>query len=92
MGWGFREWMREQAGENIAAWQDHLRKSKKFEAHLWKSADNLRRTSLGHHATHCSDEAKADKAAGKMPDRPPVEADFTRRRSNLESWHILRRI
>jgi len=42
MGWGFREWMREQAGENIAAWQDHLQEIQKFEAHLWKSADNLR--------------------------------------------------
>jgi hypothetical protein len=42
MGWGFHEWMREQAGENIAAWQDHLQEIQKFEAHLWKSADNLR--------------------------------------------------
>jgi len=30
MGWGFREWMREQAGENIAAWQDHLQEIQKI--------------------------------------------------------------
>ena len=37
------------------------------------------------HATNRFYEAKAaieaDKAAGKMPDRPLVEADFTRRRA-----------
>ena len=72
----------------------------KFEADLWKVADNLRANSnlasneyfmpiLGliflRHATNRYYDAlvaiEEDKAAGKMPDRPLVEADFTRRRA-----------
>jgi type I restriction enzyme M protein len=79
---------------------DHLQGIEKFEADLWKIADNLRANSnlasneyfmpiMGliflRHATNRFYEAKAaieaDKAAGKMPDRPLVEADFTRRRA-----------
>jgi type I restriction enzyme M protein len=79
---------------------DHLTEIEKFEADLWKIADNLRANSnlasneyfmpiMGliflRHATNRFYEAKAaieaDKAAGKMPDRPLVEADFTRRRA-----------
>jgi type I restriction enzyme M protein len=79
---------------------DHLQSLEKFEADLWKIADNLRANSnlasneyfmpiMGliflRHATNRFYEAKAaieaDKAAGKMPDRPLVEADFTRRRA-----------
>ena len=79
---------------------DHLTGIEKFEAELWKIADNLRANSnlasneyfmpiMGliflRHATNRFYEAKAaieaDKAAGKMPDRPLVEADFTRRRA-----------
>jgi type I restriction enzyme M protein len=79
---------------------DHLQGIEKFEAGLWKIADNLRANSnlasneyfmpiMGliflRHATNRFYEAKAaieaDKAAGKMPDRPLVEADFTRRRA-----------
>ena len=79
---------------------DHLTGIEKFEADLWKVADNLRANSslasneyfmpiLGliflRHATNRYYEALAaieeDKAAGKMPDRPLVEADFTRRRA-----------
>jgi type I restriction enzyme M protein len=79
---------------------DHLTGIEKFEADLWKIADNLRANSnlasneyfmpiMGliflRHATNRFYEAKAaieaDKAAGKMPDRPLVEADFTRRRA-----------
>ena len=75
---------------------DHLTGIEKFEAGLWKVADNLRANSslasneyfmpiLGliflRHATNRYYEALAaieeDKAAGKMPDRPLVEADFT---------------
>ncbi len=78
---------------------DHLQGIEKFEADLWKIADNLRANSnlasneyfmpiMGliflRHATNRFYEAKAaieaDKKAGKMPDRPLVEADFTRRR------------
>jgi hypothetical protein len=69
-----------------------FRKSKNSRRTSGRALTICGRTSLKHHATHCSYEAKADKAAGKMPDRPLVKADFTRRRSNLESWHILRRI
>jgi len=79
---------------------DHLQGIEKFEADLWKIADNLRANSnlasneyfmpiMGliflRHATNRFYEAKAaieaDKAGGKMPDRPLVEADFTRRRA-----------
>jgi type I restriction enzyme M protein len=79
---------------------DHLQGIEKFEADLWKIADNLRANSnlpsneyfmpiMGliflRHATNRFYEAKAaieaDKAAEKMPDRPLVEADFTRRRA-----------
>src|ERR1700730_13060469 len=79
---------------------DHLLGLGKFEADLWKIADNLRANSnlasneyfmpiMGliflRHATNRFYEAKAaieaDKAAGRMPDRPLVEADFTRRRA-----------
>lgn len=79
---------------------DHLQGIEKFEADLWKIADNLRANSnlasneyfmpiMGliflRHATNRFYEAKAaietDKAAGKIPDRPLVEADFTRRRA-----------
>src|SRR3984893_7110259 len=79
---------------------DHLKGIEKFEADLWKIADNLRANSnlasneyfmpiMGliflRHATNRFYEAKAaieaDKAAGKMPDRPLMEADFTRRRA-----------
>jgi type I restriction enzyme M protein len=79
---------------------DHLEGLEKFEADLWKIADNLRANSnlasneyfmpiMGliflRHATNRFYEAKAameaDKASGKMRDRPLVEADFTRRRA-----------
>jgi type I restriction enzyme M protein len=79
---------------------DHLKGIEKFEADLWKIADDLRANSglasneyfmpiMGliflRHATNRFYEAKAaidaDKAAGRMPDRPLVEADFRRRRA-----------
>ena len=79
---------------------DHLTGIEKFEADLWKVADNLRANSnlasneyfmpiLGliflRHATNryyaALAEIEGDKAAGKMPDRPLVEADFTSRRA-----------
>ena len=79
---------------------DHLAGIERFEADLWKVADNLRANSnlasneyfmpiLGliflRHATNryyaALESIKEDKAAGKMPDRPLVEADFTRRRA-----------
>jgi type I restriction enzyme M protein len=79
---------------------DHLQGIEKFEADLWKIADNLRANSnlasneyfmpiMGliflRQATNRFYEAKAaieaDKAAGKIPDRPLVDADFTRRRA-----------
>ena len=79
---------------------DHLTGIDKFEANLWKVADNLRANSnlasneyfmpiLGliflRHATNryyaALEEIEHDKASGKMPDRPLVEADFTRRRA-----------
>jgi type I restriction enzyme M protein len=79
---------------------DHLIGIGKFEAELWKIADDLRANSglasneyflplMGliflRHATNRFYEAKAaieaDKAAGRMPDRPVVEADFRRRRA-----------
>ena len=79
---------------------DHLIGIERFEADLWKVADNLRANSnlasneyfmriLGliflRHATNryyaAMSAIEADKAAGKMPDRPLVEADFTRRRA-----------
>ena len=77
---------------------DHFTGIEKFEADLWKVADNLRANSnlasneyfmpiLGmiflRHATnryYASLEAiEEDKAAGKMADRPLIEADFTSR-------------
>ena len=79
---------------------DHLIGIERFEADLWKVADNLRANSnlasneyfmpiLGliflRHATNryyaAMSAIEEDKAAGKMPDRPLVEADFTRRRA-----------
>lgn len=79
---------------------DHLTGIEKFEADLWKLADDLRANSnlasneyfmpiLGllflRHASNRYYEAlkaiEADKAAGKTPKRPLVEADFTRRRA-----------
>ena len=79
---------------------DHLIGIERFEADLWKVADNLRANSnlasneyflpiLGliflRHATNRYYAAVAaieeEKAAGRMPDRPLVEADFTRRRA-----------
>ena len=79
---------------------DHLIGIERFEADLWKVADNLRANSnlasneyfmpiLGliflRHATNRYYAAVAaidgNKAAGRMPDRPLVEADFTRRRA-----------
>ena len=81
---------------------DHLIGIERFEADLWKVADNLRANSnlasneyflpiLGliflRQATNRYYAAVAsieeDKAAGRMPDRPLVEADFTRRRALL---------
>ncbi|MDD9962050.1 MAG: class I SAM-dependent DNA methyltransferase [Gammaproteobacteria bacterium] len=79
---------------------DHLKDIERFEAGLWKVADNLRANSslasneyfmpiLGliflRQATNRYYAAlaaiKADRAAGKMPDRPLVKDDFTRRRA-----------
>ena len=79
---------------------DHLTGIEKFEADLWKLADDLRANSnlasneyfmpilgllfLRHASNRYYDALKAieaDKAAGKMPERPLVEADFTRRRA-----------
>ena len=79
---------------------DHLNDIDKFEADLWKVADNLRANSslasneyfmpiLGliflRHATNRYYAAmaaiEANKAAGKMPNRRLVEADFTLRRA-----------
>ena len=79
---------------------DHLIGIERFEADLWKVADNLRANSnlasneyfmpiLGliflRHATNryyaAMSAIEEDKAAGTMPDRPLVEADFTRRRA-----------
>ena len=79
---------------------DHLTGIEKFEADLWKVADNLRANSnlasneyfmpiLGliflRHATNryyaALAEIEDDQVSGKMPDRPLVEADFTRRRA-----------
>lgn len=79
---------------------DHFQGIEKFEADLWKIADNLRANSnlasneyfmpiMGliflRHATNRYYEARgaieADKAAGRIPDRPLVAADFTRRRA-----------
>ena len=79
---------------------DHLIGIERFEANLWKVADNLRANSnlasneyflpiLGliflRHATNRYYEAMAaieeDRAAGRMPERPLIEADFTRRRA-----------
>ena len=79
---------------------DHLTGIEKFEADLWKVADNLRANSnlasneyfmpiLGliflRHATNryyaALAEIEKDKAAGKMPERPLIEQDFTRRRA-----------
>jgi len=79
---------------------DHFQGIEKFEADLWKIADNLRANSnlasneyflpiMGliflRQVTNRFYEAKAaieaDKAAGKIPDRPLVDADFRRRRA-----------
>ena len=79
---------------------DHLTGIEKFEADLWKVADNLRANSnlasneyfmpiLGliflRHATNryyaALAEIEDDQVSGKMPARPLVEADFTRRRA-----------
>ena len=79
---------------------DHLIGIERFEADLWKVADNLRANSnlasneyfmpiLGliflRHATNryyaAVSAIEEDKAAGRMPDRSLVEADFTRRRA-----------
>ena len=79
---------------------DHMTGIEKFEADLWKVADNLRANSnlasneyfmpiLGliflRHATNryyaALAEIEGDKAGGRMPDRPLVEADFTSRRA-----------
>ena len=79
---------------------DHLTGIEKFEADLWKVADNLRANSnlasneyfmpiLGliflRHATNryyaALAEIEDDKVSGKMPDRPLIEADFTKRRA-----------
>ena len=79
---------------------DHLIGIERFEANLWKVADNLRANSnlasneyflpiLGliflRHATNRFYEAMSaieeDRAAGRMPERPLIEADFTRRRA-----------
>ena len=79
---------------------DHMTGIERFEAGLWKVADNLRANSnlasneyfmpiLGliflRHATNRYYAALAaieeDRAAGQMPDRPLVEADFGRRRA-----------
>ncbi len=81
---------------------DHLTGIEKFEAHLWKLADNLRANSnlasneyflpiLGliflrqatNRYTAALAEIKKDKDAGNVPDRPLVEADFTRRRAMM---------
>ena len=81
---------------------NHLNDISRFEADLWKVADNLRANSslasneyfmpiLGliflRHATNryyaAMAEIEKDKAAGKMPNRSLVEADFTRRRALL---------
>jgi type I restriction enzyme M protein len=79
---------------------DHMQGLEKFEASLFKIADNLRANSnlasneyfmpiMGliflRHATNRFYEAQAaieaDQKAGKMPKRPLVEADFSRRRA-----------
>lgn len=79
---------------------DHLTGIGKFEADLWKLADDLRANSnlasneyfmpilgllfLRQASNRYYDALKAieaDKTAGKMPKRPLVEADFTRRRA-----------
>lgn len=79
---------------------DPLQNLEKFEADLWKVADDLRANSnlasneyfmpimglifLRYATTHFYEaEAaiEADRAAGRMPDRPLVAADFHRRRA-----------
>lgn len=81
---------------------DHLAGIERFEADLWKLADDLRANSglasneyfmpiMGllflRHATNRYYEAlktiEANKTAGRMPDRPLVEADFRRRRAMM---------
>lgn len=81
---------------------DHLTNIERFDADLWKMADDLRANSglasneyfmpiMGllflRQATNRYYEAlaaiEADKAAGKMPDRPLVEGDFRRRRAMM---------
>jgi type I restriction enzyme M protein len=81
---------------------DHLLDIEKFNADLWKMADDLRANSglasneyfmpiMGllflRQATNRYYEAleaiERDKAAGKIPDRPLVEADFRRRRAMM---------
>ena len=87
----------------------HLIGIERFEADLWKVADNLRANSnlafneyfmpiLGliflRHATNRYYAALAaieeDEAVGKMPDRPLVEADFTRRRALMQPEQAVR--
>ena len=79
---------------------DHLIGIERFDADLWKVADNLRANSnlasneyfmaiLGfiflRQATNRYYAAlaaiEADRAAGRMPERPLIEADFTQRRA-----------
>jgi type I restriction enzyme M protein len=79
---------------------DHFQDLEKFEADLWKVADDLRANSglasneyfmpiMGliflRYATNRFYEAKAaieaNQAAGRMPDRPLVDADFAQRRA-----------
>ena len=79
---------------------DHFDGLEKFEAQLWRIADDLRANSglasneyfmpiMGliflRYATNRFYEAKAaiekDQAAGRMPARPLVEADFRKRRA-----------
>jgi type I restriction enzyme M protein len=86
--------------KKLAMTADHLTGIEKFEADLWKIADDLRANSglasneyfmpiMGliflRYATNRFYEAKAaieaDKAAGRMPDRPLVQADYGRRRA-----------
>ena len=78
----------------------HLSMYEKFEAELWKIADDLRANSglasneyfmpiMGliflRYATNrfyeARDAIEADKATGRMPDRPLIQADFTSRRA-----------
>lgn len=81
---------------------DHLTEIERFDADLWKIADDLRANSglasnkyfmpiMGllflRQASNRNYEALAeievDKAAGKMQNRPLIEADFQRRRAMM---------